>query len=639
MDASFIIAIDYGTARSGFAYAQKGFSDQQLGVRFREAWQGQTGPKCDTALLLDQDGRVLEWGRPARISRSKYPNAYFHERVKMDLYHPEDQKKRGTPVDMTPDGPRRLVGGRQFYTVDLIAAFLAVMKREAVKQIWQEGGDFIKALYPELAGVLDGDDADKYFGDGFGNFRNDANAIKKFVYRQTWLLTLPANAEDEHKGLMRKAAYKAGLIENEGDLARLKLAFEPEMAAVYCGWNGQNLYRDGETFMVVDAGGGTVDVSAYRYRAQGEHAPAELEQVARSNATNSGSTYLDQAIWEFISRELFPNDANNENLNAFQNACEAEYLRMRYVGRDSLETLKEGTAPTDKRMSIDINYVEKWGQENKRAINAGSAFYDLGFFEIPIEKLHEIYRPVFEKAWEPVENVLQLTKARCDKQPDRFILVGGMGTSYFFEDFLLKKLEQKGMINGSNDIAYARLANDGVHTRQRAILHGAVMQGDRNRIGTRVAQFTYGTDCNTLYSDEAKKRFGELPEDRLYHNPHTSLNPWVHNAFSAFVQRGDQVKVDHVVERVYEVSAPDMRELKVALLRSAHQDPLYADQSDVDELQSLDFTIGGYGMGRSILVKMKFGETEIQTTVTEVGDESNTKTMVNKCNDSAYAFA
>lgn len=72
---------------------------------------------------------------------------------------------------------------------------------------------------------------------------------------------MPAIWTDEAKACMREAVIQAGLIEHDDPLQRLELISEPEAAAAYCenkyhSWNLTN----GNIFMIVDAGGGTVDL-------------------------------------------------------------------------------------------------------------------------------------------------------------------------------------------------------------------------------------------------------------------------------------------------------------------------------------------------------------------------------------------
>lgn len=60
---------------------------------------------------------------------------------------------------------------------------------------------------------------------------------------------------------MREAMIKANIIDRGDPIDRLHLISEPEAAAAYC----ENKYKSwdlthGDTFMIIDAGGGTLDL-------------------------------------------------------------------------------------------------------------------------------------------------------------------------------------------------------------------------------------------------------------------------------------------------------------------------------------------------------------------------------------------
>lgn len=60
---------------------------------------------------------------------------------------------------------------------------------------------------------------------------------------------------------MRESAIRAGMINATDPLERLVLISEPEAAAAYCENRYRSLdLRNDDMFMIVDAGGGTVDL-------------------------------------------------------------------------------------------------------------------------------------------------------------------------------------------------------------------------------------------------------------------------------------------------------------------------------------------------------------------------------------------
>lgn len=77
-----------------------------------------------------------------------------------------------------------------------------------------------------------------------------------------WTLTVPATWSDEAKSIMRQAAYGAGMIDTR-DSPFLQFRTEPESAAIAVMQEHGHSIRQGDTAMVIDAGGGTVDFSLH----------------------------------------------------------------------------------------------------------------------------------------------------------------------------------------------------------------------------------------------------------------------------------------------------------------------------------------------------------------------------------------
>ena len=95
---------------------------------------------------------------------------------------------------------------------------------------------------------------------------------------------------------MRKAAFKAGLIQDESS-DRLALALEPEAACVACEAENEAL-REGHRFMVLDCGGGTVDITMHRVV---EKQPRmQLDEMCRPSGGPWGSTFVDSEFGAFI---------------------------------------------------------------------------------------------------------------------------------------------------------------------------------------------------------------------------------------------------------------------------------------------------------------------------------------------------
>lgn len=96
---------------------------------------------------------------------------------------------------------------------------------------------------------------------------------------------------NDRQGAMRSAARQAGLIDAECS-ERLQLALEPEAACIACQHDQQHL-REGDAFMVLDCGGGTVDITTHRVIKRVSARELQLAELAPPAGDALGSTFVD----------------------------------------------------------------------------------------------------------------------------------------------------------------------------------------------------------------------------------------------------------------------------------------------------------------------------------------------------------
>ncbi|CAB5390936.1 unnamed protein product [Rhizophagus irregularis] len=82
----------------------------------------------------------------------------------------------------------------------------------------------------------------------------------KFHENVLLVLSVPAEYSKKELAIMRECASEADLIKEENS-EYLQFTTEPEAAAIYCMKNCLESYEIGTTFMIVDCGGGTVDLT------------------------------------------------------------------------------------------------------------------------------------------------------------------------------------------------------------------------------------------------------------------------------------------------------------------------------------------------------------------------------------------
>ena len=129
-----------------------------------------------------------------------------------------------------------------------------------------------------------------------------------------WVLTVPAIWDEQAKRIMRLAAYHAGIIDTV-DSNNLIMALEPEAAALYVIADALSETRDinGSSILVVDAGGGTVDILMDQIRST---APWALEECGQgADGGPWGGMVVDEAFLECI-REIMELAAEADNKEA-----------------------------------------------------------------------------------------------------------------------------------------------------------------------------------------------------------------------------------------------------------------------------------------------------------------------------------
>jgi hypothetical protein len=114
-----------------------------------------------------------------------------------------------------------------------------------------------------------------------------------------YILTIPAIWEDPSKALMIRAAEAAGYGRHRTEF---HLVTEPEAAAAYTlkVIRPHDFKRD-DVFVICDAGGGTVDLIAYKVKSL---EPLRVDEVVSGTGDLCGSVYLDQRFKEYMKQLL-----------------------------------------------------------------------------------------------------------------------------------------------------------------------------------------------------------------------------------------------------------------------------------------------------------------------------------------------
>ncbi|CAG8510130.1 9845_t:CDS:2 [Racocetra persica] len=248
-----------------------------------------------------------------------------------------------------------------------------------------------------------------------------------------FVLCVPAKWRSYSKAIMRDCAYKAGLL-NESIASRLLFITESEAAAIYClsvikehkltvgGWYLNltwSLFPD--TFLVVDCGGGIVDLTM-RTLLPGN----KLKKETVETGNICGSTYVDQGFLHFMGSTV--------GFTALQRLRSYAYGDLqKLVHRFFIEIVKlPFTGDPDEFETIELDLERDCPSLIKYITGAEriNLEYNEWIIELEFETVKKMFDPVIGKIIELINNqLLDLTIKPVKRKCKAMFLVGGFSES------------------------------------------------------------------------------------------------------------------------------------------------------------------------------------------------------------------
>jgi hypothetical protein len=205
-----------------------------------------------------------------------------------------------------------------------------------------------------------------------------------------YFLTVPAIWNDAGKAATRAAAIQAGFLRDEND-NRLTLITEPEAAAMFCAKTGLLNLKVHDAILIVDCGGGTVDLIAYEVE---EESPFTVAECTAGSGDSCGSTAL------------------NRN---FSNILRAKIRKMKLP--DGSKTAGKVYAKCimdfENRIKADFrNNGQKWAVDVGIEAEFPDAGIEEGYMTFTNEEILQCFEPVVNRILELVRNQIIAIQAQ-----------------------------------------------------------------------------------------------------------------------------------------------------------------------------------------------------------------------------------
>ncbi|KAK7152862.1 hypothetical protein R3I93_010940 [Phoxinus phoxinus] len=582
-----VVAIDFGTTSSGYAYA---FKNEPECIHTMRRWEGGdpgvSNQKTPTTILLTPDKKFHSFGYAARD--------FYHDldptESKQWLYLEKFKMKLHTTANLSIDTDLHAANGRRVKALDIFAYALAFFKEQALKELSdQAGADF--------------DNADV-----------------------RWVITVPAIWKMPAKQFMREAAYKAGLVCRDNP-DQLIIALEPEAASIYCrklrlhqmvdldtktALNGYSPTESvgggmtqGDRYVVVDCGGGTVDLTVHQIRLPEGH----LKELYKASGGPHGSIGIDYEFEKLLCK-IFGQDF----IDQFKIKRPAAWVDLMIA----FESRKRAAAP-DRSNPLNINlpfsfidYYKKFrGHSVEHALRKSNVDFvkwsSQGMLRMSPDAMNALFKPTIDHI---IQHLTELFD-RPEVTDIKFLfLVGGFAESPLLQQAVQNMLQGRSRIIIPHDVGLT-------------ILKGAVLFGlDPSIIKVRRSPLTYGVGVLNRFVE------GKHPPEKMLVKDGTR---WCTDVFDTFISADQSVALGETVKRSYTPAKPSQQVIVIHVYCSEKESAIFISDPGVRKCGTLKLDVSGTESPvarREIQTLMQFGDTEIRAMAIDVATSRSVKASI-----------
>ncbi|XP_077095495.1 heat shock 70 kDa protein 12A isoform X3 [Siphateles boraxobius] len=582
-----VVAIDFGTTSSGYAYA---FNKEPECIHTMRRWEGGdpgvSNQKTPTTILLTPDKKFHSFGYAARD--------FYHDldptESKQWLYLEKFKMKLHTTANLSIDTDLHAANGKRVKALDIFAYALAFFKEQALKELSdQAGADF--------------DNADV-----------------------RWVITVPAIWKMPAKQFMREAAYKAGLVSRDNP-DQLIIALEPEAASIYCrklrlhqmvdlgsktALNGYSPTENvgggmtqGDRYVVVDCGGGTVDLTVHQIRLPEGH----LKELYKASGGPHGSIGIDYEFEKLLCK-IFGQDF----IDQFKIKRPAAWVDLMIA----FESRKRAAAP-DRSNPLNINlpfsfidYYKKFrGHSVEHALRKSNVDFvkwsSQGMLRMSPDAMNALFKPTIDHI---IQHLTELFD-RPEVTDIKFLfLVGGFAESPLLQQAVQNMLQGRSRIIIPHDVGLT-------------ILKGAVLFGlDPSIIKVRRSPLTYGVGVLNRFVE------GKHPPEKMLVKDGMR---WCTDVFDTFISADQSVALGETVKRSYTPAKPSQQVIVIHVYCSEKESAIFISDPGVRKCGTLKLDVSGTespAARREIQTLMQFGDTEIRAMAIDVATSRSVKASI-----------
>ncbi|KAK3603242.1 hypothetical protein CHS0354_007572 [Potamilus streckersoni] len=520
-------------------------------------------PKAPTTVLIRPDGKTLEaFGYEAQdryaelADKGEHKLWYCFARFKMRIFENKELSRQTVIEDIT---------GKPLPAITVFSRAIQFMKEDFQNQFKSK---------------IDG--------------RIQENDIR-------WVLTVPAIWNDAAKQFMRQAAVTAGIRDEY-----LRIALEPEAASLLCSYiplkkftksgsqSTLRTFQKGYKYMILDAGGGTVDVTVHEVLDTGK-----MKELHKASGGAWGGIIVDSAFRKFLVKLV-----GNTVFQKFSRVKTEDMLdlfRTFEVKKREMQPKKDSTITLRIPMSLINIFQDETGKVLQETITQTEFAERVKIISDKIKLDGTFFREFFSKAIQNITSFIRgLLQNKNLEGVKSIIMVGGFSECQLLQDSIMSSFPEISTI----------IPQDA----SLAVLKGAVLYGhNQDMIVERVCRYTYGIAG-------AKPFIKGVHKDEYMEE--CDVGQLCNNIFIKIVEGGQHVKLhERQTERFLNLNTDDQDTYVFPVYVSCSTTPIYVTDVGCRNLGSV--TITGIDTSvplkdRKVAVSMIFGGTEVEVEAKDV---------------------
>lgn len=328
------------------------------------------------------------------------------------------------------------------------------------------------------------------------------------------VLTHPNGWEGKQQGIMRKACIRARVVSDVNRASTLvKFVSEAEASMTYalmC--NTMSTWNEvGSQIAIVDAGGGTIDLTAYRIDSTVPY--NSVSEICIPQCMFEGSVTVDNRAKELLKQKLYGTRWDNEeDLDTFL----VEFIRT------IKHTFTTDRIPCLLKIGSNIDCDERIGLSKGMLVFQG--------YEIAA---------LFQDAVRATINGLRnIFAGYGQNQEKRVAFVGGFSENVYFRESISKAL--------GHDVIFAKPDN----ATAKAVANGAVAWAIEGVVQVRKAKMWYGIRCAIPLDRRKKSHIDRLQTKFQTADGQTRLP----DAFQVICEKGDEVMAEKDIKASFSMT-------------------------------------------------------------------------------------